>query len=82
MLLLDDILLFPARGILWCFRQIQQAAEEAEGEEEDSIRRQLIELYMQLETGRLSEPEFAAGEKTLLDRLERAGSRGGRVLPE
>lgn len=70
MLLVDDILFFPVRSILWIFREIHNAArEELEGEP-DAIAQQLRRLYMQLETGAIGEPEFAAEEKRLLDRLE------------
>lgn len=82
MLLVDDILLFPMRGILWCFREIQHAAEEEQAAEGESIRTQLMNLYMQLETGRVTEAEFATEETKLLDRLEETASGGGRVLRE
>ncbi len=70
MLVVDDILFFPVKSIFWVFREIGEIAEnELEGEAE-SITEQLRLLYMQLETGRITEAEFAAGEKLLLDRLE------------
>ena len=82
MLLIDDILLLPIRGVLWCAEKIRQAAEEARADEGDSIRAQLVELYMRLETGRLSEGEFEAEEKRLLERMDRIEDRGARVLTE
>jgi hypothetical protein len=60
MLLVDDILLFPVHSIMWVFREITE---------------QLRVLYMQLETGRITEAEFDAREKLLLDRLDAIESR-------
>jgi len=75
MLLADDILLFPVKGIFWIFREIGDLAEEELAGETKSITEQLRLLYMQLETGRITEAEFEAGEKELLDRLEKIASR-------
>ncbi len=82
MLVVDDILLFPIRGVWWCVEQVRQAAEEALADEEESIRAQLIELYMRLETGRISETAFEAEEKQLLDRMDRIEGREKPVLTE
>ena len=79
MLLVDDILFFPARSILWIFREIHDAAQKEMTGEEESITEQLRLLYMQLETSRISEPEFDAEEKTLLDRLELIETHRGRT---
>lgn len=70
MLLIDDILFFPVRSILWVFQEIHNAAKEELGNEAEAVRGQLSHLYMMLETGAMSEPEFDAQEKTLLDRLD------------
>lgn len=75
MLLVDDILFFPVSSILWIFREIHKTAEKELAGEEESITEQLRLLYMQLETGRISEPEFDAAEKRLLDRLDAIQSR-------
>ena len=75
MLLIDDLLLAPVRGVLWIFREIHKAArQELEGEPE-SIAEQLRNLYMQLETNAVSEQEFTKQEKILLDRLEEIEGR-------
>lgn len=75
MLLVDDILLFPFRSILWVFREISEIAQKELDGEATSITEQLRILYMQLETGRITEAEFDAGEKLLLDRLDAIESR-------
>jgi len=71
MFLIDDVLLSPIKGILWVFREIHDAAQEDQAGESDRITAQLSELYMKLETGTISEAEFDAQEKVLLDRLDR-----------
>jgi len=71
MLLLDDIALFPMRGILWVFRELHNAAMQELANEADSITNDLSQLYVMLETGRIPEAEFAAREKELLERLEK-----------
>ena len=70
MLLVDDLLLSPVKGILWIFREIHNAAQEEMDSEPESISQQLRNLYMQLETSAISEPQFEEQEKVLLDRLD------------
>lgn len=70
MLLVDDILLFPLRGIFWIAREIENAAHQQMANELQSTRTQLSELYMMLETGRITEEEFEAQEACLLNRLD------------
>lgn len=70
MLLVDDILLSPVKGITWVFKQIHQLAEEELEGEADRIRDSLTELYMMLETGEISEEEFERRETELLDKLD------------
>lgn len=75
MLLVDDILFFPVTSILWVFREISKIAHEELANEAQSITEQLRLLYMQLETGRITEQQFDAEEKVLLDRLEAIDGR-------
>lgn len=70
MLIVDDILLFPIKGINWVFKQIHDIAEEELEGEADRIRESLTDLYMLLETGQITEEEFEQQEKELLDRLD------------
>jgi hypothetical protein len=71
MFLIDDILLSPAKGLLWVFREIHDAAQQELAGESETITAALSELYMRLETGQITEAEFDAQETTLLDRLDR-----------
>ncbi len=87
MLLVDDVLLFPVTSILWVFREVHEAAQQELGNEADAITARLSELYMRLETNEITEAEFDAQEKTLLDRLDRlradeAGLEGDRETGE
>ena len=75
MLLVDDILCSPFTSILWVFREISKIAHEELDGEGQVINEQLRLLYMELETGRITEEQFDAGEKLLLDRLEAIDSR-------
>ena len=75
MLLVDDLLLAPIHGLLWIFGKIHDAAQEEIAGEADAITEELRELYMTLETGRITEAEFGARERTLLDRLEAVQDR-------
>lgn len=76
MLIIDDLLFFPIRGILWTFREIHNAAQEETANEAEAITAELSELYMMLETGKITEAEFDQREKELLDRLEEIQARG------
>jgi hypothetical protein len=71
MLLIDDILLFPAHGVGWLVDKVRQAAQQELENESDHLRAELGELYMMLETHQITEEEFTAREATLLDRLTR-----------
>ena len=70
MFLVDDILLAPVHGIFWIFREIRNAANQEYASESESITAELTELYMMLETGKITEGEFDARERVLLDRLD------------
>jgi hypothetical protein len=71
MFLVDDLLTAPIKGVLWVFREIHDAAQQEMAGEAEAITATLSELYMKLETGQITEEEFDAQEKALLDRLDR-----------
>jgi hypothetical protein len=70
MLLIDNILFSPVKGIHWIFKEVHKLAEEELSGESDRIRESLVELYMQLETDQITEEEFDRQESDLLDRLD------------
>jgi len=82
MVLVDDLLKLPITGLVWIARQVQNAAQEELANETESVTAELSDLYMRLETGRISEEEFAGEEKTLLDRLDRMQERGRGLQEE
>ena len=69
MFLIDDILLFPAKGVYYIGKHVHKAAEE-EFLDEEGVTAELSELYMMLETGKITEEEFNKRESELLNRLE------------
>lgn len=82
MFILDDILLFPIKSIFWMFREIHNAAQQELATEAEAITAELSELYMMLETGRITEAEFNVREKELLDRLDEIQERGSLIEEE
>lgn len=70
MFLIDDVLLSPAYSLMFLFREIHNAAQQEVANEAESIRIELGELYMMLETGRITEEEFDAKEEELLQLLD------------
>jgi hypothetical protein len=79
MFVVDDLLMAPARGLLWIFQEIHRAAQEEQVTDAESITAELSALYMRLETGKLTEEEFDAEEKLLLERLDRIHTPGQRI---
>lgn len=84
MLLIDDIMLAPFKGLMWTFRKIHEQAEEEQNGEAERIRDTLTDLYRAVETGAMSEEEFQRREEALLDRLETLEARddGGEETEE
>ena len=76
MLLVDDLLLAPLSGLVWIFGKIYEAAQEEMAGEADAITAELSQLYMMLETGKITEAEFGERERVLLDRLDAIQQRG------
>jgi hypothetical protein len=66
----DDVLLAPVNGLMWVFRKIDRAAREELETRGERLKKDLSDLYMQLETGRISEQDFDAREKQILDQLD------------
>ena len=77
MLLIDDLLLAPAKGLLFVCRELAKNAEEAL-EDDEPVRQELQQLYMRLETGAIGEREFEEREQRLAKRLEAIEQRRRR----
>ncbi len=67
MFLLDKLLTTP---LLWIAKEINDAVQKEKAGESEAITQSLSELYMRLETGKITEEEFEAEEKQLLVRLD------------
>ena len=79
MFILDDLLLSP---LLWIFREINEAVQQEKAGEAEAVTRSLSELYMKLDTGAITEEEFVAAEKQLLDRLDAIRERDEGLAKE
>ncbi|HXR07542.1 MAG TPA: gas vesicle protein GvpG [Candidatus Acidoferrum sp.] len=75
MIILDKLLFSPVLAAVWAARQVHRAIQQEQAAEPERITADLGELYMMLETGRLSEAQFNAREKELLDRLDLVQAR-------
>ncbi len=83
MLLIDKILLSPIYATIWVARQVDHAIQQDRAAEPERIRTELSDLYMNLDTGRITEAEFTAREKELLDQLDRLeASESGPVVED
>ncbi|MBN9160855.1 MAG: hypothetical protein BGO98_36235 [Myxococcales bacterium 68-20] len=71
MLILDDIIAAPFRGLLWIFKKISETAKAELESRRQRTTSDLSELYMLLDTGRITEAEFDTREQVLLDELDR-----------
>lgn len=79
MLIIDDILLFPIRGIMRVFKEVYNAAQQEMSNNAEAITEELSELYMMLETGQISEIDFNNREKALLDKMDAIQSEESRI---
>jgi hypothetical protein len=69
-LLVDDLLAAPINGILWVFREIENAAREEQRSRRDAIMASLSALYISLEQGEITDEVFDEREQSLLDDLD------------
>jgi hypothetical protein len=60
--------LAPVRGVAWIAEQVAEELERERGDEQ-SIRRELLQLELDHEDGLISEDERQAREEALLERL-------------
>lgn len=75
MLLVDDLLMAPMKGILWVFEEIHKAATEEQSARRDQIMADLSALYVSLEQGVITDAVFDAREQALLDELDALNAR-------
>lgn len=75
MLLVDDLLTAPVKGLLWIFEEIHKAADADQRARRDEIMAELSALYIALEQGKLTDEAFEAREQSLLDELDELDAR-------
>ena len=76
MFILDSLLIGGIRFVL----EKVVAAAEAEAQDDSALREQLLEAQMKLELGELSDAEFAAIERDILEQIrEIKGARQGAL---
>jgi hypothetical protein len=68
--------LAPVRGVAWVAEQVAVEAER-EANDDTRARRELAQLEMELELGRIDEQEYEEREELLLERLARARGEEG-----
>lgn len=68
MFLLDNILLAPAKGLLFIFKEIHKQAEEELRDSPEKLKKELYNLQTQLDSGQISEKEYMAMEEKILER--------------
>jgi len=74
--------MFFLNSLFWVFRKIHDAAQEETANEAKAITVELSDLYMMLETGKITEGEFSDREKDLLDRLDEIQKRDAGLEDE
>jgi hypothetical protein len=69
MLLIDDILLAPLKGVIFIAEKINEVIEK-EMSDEGSLKEKLMALQMQFEMDEIDEEEYDRKEDELLNMLE------------
>ncbi|MFH1890032.1 MAG: gas vesicle protein GvpG [Candidatus Kuenenbacteria bacterium] len=67
--LIDDILLFPIKGIVWIAEKVRNMASEELEDTPEKLQRELLDLQMALEAEQITETEYQKKEKDVLERL-------------
>ena len=75
MLLIDDLLMAPVRGLLFVIREIGKAVAEEKAADERAVIAGLATLHRALDSGQLTEDAFDAEEAKLLEQLDRLQGR-------
>ena len=71
MLLIDDVLILPVKGLMGIVKKIHEMVER-ELYDETRIREKLMSLQLRFELEEISEEEYHRHEKELLNRLDAA----------
>lgn len=74
MLILDDLLMLPFSGFSFVLRTLQRVAEE-QYTDDAPVKERLLELQLQLESGEISEKEYARLEADIMQQLREVQRR-------
>ncbi len=77
MLIIDDLLAGPVRGLIFVLKEIDKAVQAEREAEERRTMHELSELHRQLDAGQITEAEFDVREQVLLDQLDELHGEGG-----
>lgn len=75
MLIVDDLLAAPIKGIIWIFEEIHKTATAEQRARRDEIMAALSDLYRALEQGEITDDAFDTREQALLDELDALDAR-------
>lgn len=75
MLIVDDLLAAPIKGIIWIFEEIHKSATAEQRARRDEIMAALSDLYRALEQGEITDDAFDTREQALLDELDALDAR-------
>lgn len=75
MLIVDDLLAAPIKGLIWVFEEIHKSASAEQHARRDEIMAALSALYRALEQGDITDDDFDARELALLDELDALDAR-------
>ena len=70
MLLIDDLLAAPLRGLFFVLKKIDAAVQAERALEERGIIAELADLHRKLDSNEITEADFEASEERLLRRLD------------
>jgi hypothetical protein len=70
MFLLDDLLLYPIKGVVSLCKKVDEAAHQDIENQEKNIVASLGELHRRLEMGQIDEATFDIEESTLLEKMD------------
>ena len=70
MLLIDDLLAAPLRGLFFVLKEINAAVQAERASQEREIIAELGDLHRQLDRNEITEADFETGEERLLHRLD------------
>jgi hypothetical protein len=74
MLLVDDLLMLPFSGFGFIMRTLQRIAEE-QYTDDAPVKEQLLELQLKLESGEITEDEYAQEEAAIIRQLREIENR-------